>query len=611
MRLLCTGFHWLQRGAPAVLAEHDVVTVEEDAVRDMWRRPSADWWRDAAPTGWEPDVALVGCPEYSPVPPYLTELPCPVALWVGDWYVNAQASHWLADQVELVLADSTGVRALRNSGIENVDELCPWTFDPELHRPDWDAEPEQDIGFMGNFNEAIQFQRNQLLWRVASMDERWRIRLGGGAFGDAYARFLQRSRITFNYSLTGDINMRCFEAAACGSLVAINAGAVAEVERWFEPGREVVVYDADRPEEALDHYLRDENERRAMARAGWERVQAYGPEQRLSQLLERLGVLAAAGRTIQQSRNRARDGARAVAHLLSTPGSPPLEGAELLLEEAQLADPTDAGIHLSRAVLYTRYAIEHPESMSDAKAWAKNHFLRATQLDPADASIWLAYTQFDEVTGGQHARALAEFVIAGIKAGRLVARADRQLIGSAVTARSVEWQRAILQRREPAEALTKLALVSALELAARVEPFLPQRVSLLQEAVSVADARPQTQWALVEALMQSRRFAEALQWLESFHVSQPLSANAWFLLVRLLVEFGRVDDATALVNACTKAAMRLPIAPTVLPLLREQLGLACSSDALAVPEIAPEDPVSQQSSPVDTLRAPPATPSRR
>jgi hypothetical protein len=169
VRILAGELHWLGPAVDDLRAEHDLVVLDAEAVRGTWAAPGEGWWRRVVPDGWVPDVALFATPEYVPVPPLLSALPCPVVLWVGDWYANWQGVSWISDQAELVLADATGVAALRRAGLVDVAECCPWTWDPRRHHADWDAAPARDVGFVGNLNEALQVRRNRWLGRLAEL----------------------------------------------------------------------------------------------------------------------------------------------------------------------------------------------------------------------------------------------------------------------------------------------------------------------------------------------------------------------------------------------------------------------------------------------------------
>ena len=70
---------------------------------------------------------------------------------------------------------------------------------------------------IGNLSATVQRERAPWLARVARLADRCRVRIAGGVYGEEYTRLMNATRITFNRSIRGEMNMRCYEAAACGS----------------------------------------------------------------------------------------------------------------------------------------------------------------------------------------------------------------------------------------------------------------------------------------------------------------------------------------------------------------------------------------------------------
>jgi len=569
MRVLGNGLEWLDSVAGLAAARHDLVALDAAAIRGAWASSRPDWWRDHVPDGWEPDVALFCSPEYHPLPPLIGALPCPVVLWVGDWYANWQAVSWIADQADLVLADATGVAALRRARVHelvDVAECCPWTFDPRRHRPDWDAEPERDVGFLGNFNDAIQHERNRWLGRLTRLRPGLRVELGSGLFGADYVRFVQRSKITFNFSLTGDVNMRSFEAPACGTMTLIDAGAAAQAARWFELGREVAVYDAGTLEDVVEHYVRHDEERRAIARAGWARVQEHGPAQRLDELLGHLESVA--GRRRRAAIDPPRAGGRSAAHALSVRDDAALESYELLLDAADRANPSDGAVQVARATLYAALAGRgHPQGV-EAVGWADEHLLRAIAADPGDAVARLSRAQLVSAAGQAEAgRAMALAVAEDLRAGRAAAQPDRLPVVDGLAWRT-RRQPAILSGEDPRPELSRLTLVAALRLAASLtDSDLEARASLLGEALEHAHGDPVVRMELAICLI-ALRPAEAVEHSARVVADLPINVVAWQLHARALVSAGRAEEARAFVATCVRTARRVHVDAGLLDALR-------------------------------------------
>src|SRR5207248_595316 len=99
-----------------------------------------------------------------------------------------------------------------------------------------------------------------------------------GVFGAGYRELLGRARIVFNRSIRGECNRRAFEAAAAGALLFQEAGN-REVPAYFQDRKECVYYTAESLECLLEHYLDNEDERRAIADAARKAVERYRYEE--------------------------------------------------------------------------------------------------------------------------------------------------------------------------------------------------------------------------------------------------------------------------------------------------------------------------------------------
>lgn len=266
---------------------------------------------------WTPDAFVFGVVEYFSAPFGIEDAPWLTAALVGDWNLGGQAAQLVAGSADVVLADQPGCERLRALGLPVVLHVPFWSFDPAVHRPVPGAERDIDIAMVGNFNHAVQSDRARWLARVAALSARWRVCVTTNVHGEDYARLMSRSRIVFNRSIRGEMNMRAFEAPACGALLFLERGN-REVGAYYADGLECVLYGDDDLEPLLERYLADEDARARVARAGRARCLAFGPEHHLARLAD---VLAA---------SRASRGRRA--------GVPPRERLHRHLRHALLVD---------------------------------------------------------------------------------------------------------------------------------------------------------------------------------------------------------------------------------------------------------------------------------
>ena len=161
-----------------------------------------------------------------------------------------------------------------------------------LARLDAEGAPrdDHDAVFVGALNRRRHRRGNTVLEQAARRTplEFWgygargwsrsspvRTRLRGEAWGLEMYRVLRHARIAVNRHIREAEgfanNMRLYEATGVGTLLLTDAGA--NLPELFEPGREVVTYTgAGELAEAIEHYLSEDGERRAIAAAGQART---------------------------------------------------------------------------------------------------------------------------------------------------------------------------------------------------------------------------------------------------------------------------------------------------------------------------------------------------
>jgi len=88
-----------------------------------------------------------------------------------------------------------------------------------------------------------------------------------GIFFEQMAEFYNKCKIVVNQSGGNDINMRMFEATACGALLITQK--VPYLDELFEDGKEIVVYSTMKELiKKINYYLEHDDERKKIARAG-------------------------------------------------------------------------------------------------------------------------------------------------------------------------------------------------------------------------------------------------------------------------------------------------------------------------------------------------------
>lgn len=168
----------------------------------------------------------------------------------------------------------------------------PCSVDPELYRPDGRVEPRWDLGYMGTYSDDRQPPLERLLLEPArALPERSFVVAGPGYPPDVdwpanveridhlppgeHRSFYNAQRFTLNVTraqmvrLGHSPSVRLFEAAACGTPLISDRWE--GLDRYFEPGREILVTDDAAEVEGLLTALPEE-ERRSLGERARRRV---------------------------------------------------------------------------------------------------------------------------------------------------------------------------------------------------------------------------------------------------------------------------------------------------------------------------------------------------
>src|SRR5271157_434882 len=134
----------------------------------------------------------------------------PSAWWAIDTHLNFD---WCRDKAQgfdfVFAAQRDGADRLRREGVASASWL-PLACDPEIHGKH-DVAKQYDFAFVGNVFPGPRAELLELLRR------RYPRSFVGKAYFEEMARTYSAARLAFNRSLRNDVNMRVFEAVACGS----------------------------------------------------------------------------------------------------------------------------------------------------------------------------------------------------------------------------------------------------------------------------------------------------------------------------------------------------------------------------------------------------------
>lgn len=202
-----------------------------------------------------------------------------------NYYHGADPSEY-----DLVLSNSEGgIPRLLELGARRAEPLY-WAIDPELFAPQPVAK-EHDVFFYGYGDKFRQEWMRELVGEPSRRLPEASFALGGEDFrGDVgaatvlgpipynvFPRAISAARINLNVTrrahatVPGSSTVRPFELAACAAAIVSNPHQ--GIERWLEPGRElVVVRDADEATETYRELLADPGQAEEMGRRARERV---------------------------------------------------------------------------------------------------------------------------------------------------------------------------------------------------------------------------------------------------------------------------------------------------------------------------------------------------
>jgi GT2 family glycosyltransferase/tetratricopeptide (TPR) repeat protein/2-polyprenyl-3-methyl-5-hydroxy-6-metoxy-1,4-benzoquinol methylase len=204
----------------------------------------------------------------------------PSAWWAIDTHMDLTwclEKAWAFDHV--FAAQRDGAEQLRRGGIRSAAWL-PLACDPDIHAKH-DVAKQYDVAFVGNVFPGPRAELLELIRR------RYQRTFVGQCYFAEMARTYSAARTVFNRSIKNDVNMRVFEAVACGSLLLTNDLSDNGQAELFRDGVHLATF--REPEDLLDKiafYLDREPLRETIAAAGRaEALEKHTYRHRMEQLL--------------------------------------------------------------------------------------------------------------------------------------------------------------------------------------------------------------------------------------------------------------------------------------------------------------------------------------
>jgi tetratricopeptide (TPR) repeat protein len=256
------------------------------------RIDAEDSWEQVCrrlPPDWRPDCIVLQL-SLTTIPPALWTAPIPLIGLAGDWDRQWHAYRHVLPLCDVVLTDAPGVDRWRRAGFNHVRAANLNGLDHiALDWPHAGGDRSLDVLYAITSGDGGRSEHRPWLSRLARLADRWRVAIRTDVSELDFRDLLGQARIVFNPSAHGECNRTAFEAVAAGALLFQEVDN-REVPRFFRPGREYVAYTEDNLETLLEHYLRHEEERQALAEAARKRVRHYRFETLWQETMSRLQV---------------------------------------------------------------------------------------------------------------------------------------------------------------------------------------------------------------------------------------------------------------------------------------------------------------------------------
>ena len=233
---------------------------------------------------WPVDLLYCVTPEHFPPPLEVESCPVITVAVISDWNLHQPVLDHNLARFDVVFSDREGAAHLQVTGAKPHYVAPIYSHVPAVHYPRAVAR-DIDVLFLGNLNHAIHRNRGWMLESIAKLANRYRIVIHGGLPPDEYATMLSRARIVINYGVRHEMNLRCFEAAACGALLMVEADN-RETGDWLPPDEAAVFYETDEVDKTIVHYLKKERKRAKIAAEGLRRAPAMAMENRIDPFFE-------------------------------------------------------------------------------------------------------------------------------------------------------------------------------------------------------------------------------------------------------------------------------------------------------------------------------------
>ena len=233
------------------------------------------------PAWWKPDYVLIFLTEVNSLPAGLEKSPYPVIGLPGDpWkFYKAYSDVKFFDAVMPAIKPlcSTyqtigNVKTLYTSA-SGIQGYLPWrpTNASPVH-----PKKEYDVVITGTLSNFFYRKRGMYVWRLLKLANRYKVFAGRMPTVEGGFDIMKKAKIVIHCpSIQGGVNLRPFEAIACGALLLHDEGD-RTIEEFFEPDKEVVLFNEENFEQKIEYYLNHDAEREQIAQRAMEKNRTHG-----------------------------------------------------------------------------------------------------------------------------------------------------------------------------------------------------------------------------------------------------------------------------------------------------------------------------------------------
>ena len=496
-------------------------------------------------TEWPVDLFICFCPELFPPPLAIEDCPVKTVAAISDWNIYFPQLEYNLARYDVVLADKRGAQTLPLKGAK-AHWVTPLYSQLGLIHKDQGIARDIDILFLGNLNGSMHPRRNHLLERIARMSDRCKVVIGEGFIDEAYAHMLNRARIVFNCSVRGEMNLRAFEATACGALVFIEEDNL-ESQVYLRPGEDAVYYSDSNLEERLQYYLDHEEERARIAKNGLRCIADLESIHRLDALVEWIAEQPMGPRAFKEFTVEVQEAATILQYATSLVEEQQLLSREFIADALMKRDGDPALLMSAGADVLARVLKTEGEERINHMHDALGLLMTACNISPTDMVPRLNYAFGCYMV---HAAALERDMLEKVLRSTSATHGGL-VLGQSSDAYYCAWRRALATPTPDVSILKSSAAcrlaVLCLEAgeAAEAERYARLALTLFARA-------PQAYLRLADALIAQKKIEPAIAAILGGLEFAALDADYWKCAIELLRLTGAQDQAKRLLADCRK-----------------------------------------------------------